>query len=133
MLLSVCRGSTGVFVIDEIFIDREAKKIGKPDRYGAVCICLLGEKDNPSVLFEVRAGHLSQPGDICFPGGKEEDGEVPVETAIRECMEELCIERNQIHLLGPSDYYVTSAEFTCFPFVVWLTDYKGSFHRDELK
>ena len=36
------------------------------------------------VLFEVRAAGISQPGEVCFPGGRIEPGETPEEAALRE-------------------------------------------------
>ena len=54
----------------------------------AVCIPLMPGPDGYEVLFEVRSANIkSQPGDVCFPGGRMEPGETPDETAVRETME----------------------------------------------
>ena len=37
----------------------------------------------------MRSEHISQPGEISFPGGRVEDGETFQEAAIRETCEEL--------------------------------------------
>ena len=59
----------------------------------AVCIPLMPGPDGYEVLFEVRSANVkSQPGDVCFPGGRMEPGETPDETAVRETMEELLVE-----------------------------------------
>lgn len=56
----------------------------------AIIIPLVEINSEVCVLFEVRAKKLnSQPGDICFPGGKIDKGETPKEAALREMFEEL--------------------------------------------
>jgi 8-oxo-dGTP pyrophosphatase MutT (NUDIX family) len=56
----------------------------------AVIIPVVEISGKLNLLFEVRSKKLiSQPGDICFPGGKIEDGETPKEAALREVEEEL--------------------------------------------
>lgn len=53
------------------------------------------------LLFEVRALHMRrQPGEVCFPGGRIEPGEEPVECAVRETTEELGIGRERIRIVG---------------------------------
>ncbi|MCE5220665.1 MAG: CoA pyrophosphatase [Clostridium sp.] len=56
----------------------------------AVIIPLVKINNKICILFEVRAKKLnSQPGDICFPGGKIDENETPKEAALREMFEEL--------------------------------------------
>jgi 8-oxo-dGTP pyrophosphatase MutT (NUDIX family) len=60
------------------------------------------------LLFQKRAAHIRQGGDICFPGGGFEQGiDTSFEdTAIRETFEELGIEKKDIKILGQLDTYV---------------------------
>ena len=46
------------------------------------------------ILFEVRALNISQAGEVCFPGGKIEDGEPPLKAAFRETYEELNLDQS---------------------------------------
>ena len=59
-------------------------------RRAAIIIPLIEINNQVCILFEVRAKKLnSQPGDICFPGGKIDGDETPKEAALREMFEEL--------------------------------------------
>lgn len=63
----------------------------------SVIIPLAKIEDEVCILFEVRAKKLnSQPGDICFPGGKIDKNENPKEAALRELVEELGVTKVQI-------------------------------------
>ncbi|AWK51433.1 coenzyme A pyrophosphatase [Clostridium beijerinckii] len=63
----------------------------------AIIIPLVKIDNQVFILFEVRAKKLnSQPGDICFPGGKIDDNEIPKKAALRELFEELGIENIEI-------------------------------------
>ena len=55
------------------------------------------------LLFETRAETLvgHQPGEVCFPGGRREAGEKPVDTALRETWEEIGIPAEAIEILAP--------------------------------
>ena len=70
-----------------------------------------------------------QPGDVCFPGGRQEKGETALEAAIRETEEELGISRDNIVVLGESDYIVTMFNTKVTPFVGLIT----GITIDELK
>ena len=66
-------------------------------RRAAIIIPLIEINNEVCILFEVRAKKLnSQPGDICFPGGKIDGDETPKEAALREMFEELGIENISI-------------------------------------
>lgn len=58
--------------------------------------------DEPAILLTVRAKHLkSHPGDVAFPGGMREPGDVNLAmTALRETEEELNLPPSCIELLG---------------------------------
>ncbi len=102
------------------------------EKEAAVFLPLIWE-DEWKLLFEQRSQKLkSQPGEICFPGGRVEEGEHPMEAACRELQEELLIQKEQIlsctafyQLMGPNGGRVWS-------FVGEVKDYEGSFQRDEV-
>lgn len=80
----------------------------------------LVERDDGTleVLFEKRARTMRrQAGEICFPGGRAEEGDAsPWETARRETSEELGLAAKRIRQVGTLDTVVTP--FACiYPFV----------------
>ncbi|MBU3144782.1 CoA pyrophosphatase [Clostridium sp. CF012] len=93
--------------LEQIFKNRDSKPIGE-FKESAVMILLMEDDGELDLVFEVRALKLrSQPGDVCLPGGKVEKDENPRETSIRETMEELNLERDQIEVIGDMDYYIS--------------------------
>lgn len=106
--LSPAGENAGKLLIDEEMYYRAAVLLPLlPDSTGA-----------PAVLFEVRARDLSrQPGEICFPGGRMETGELPMLTARRETCEELGIEPDQIEILGEMGRLVIPYGMLIHPFV----------------
>lgn len=84
----------------------------------AVLLPIVEVEEKKHILFEVRSQHLNrQPGEICFPGGKIEEGETPEETALREASEELGIDADSIKLIGPLDLLVAPMGTVIHPFV----------------
>src|SRR6478672_11446403 len=75
----------------------------------AVMIPLIQKDSKVHVLFEVRSLELrSQPGEICFPGGKmDKQDRDERAAAIRETVEELGIKSEQISGVFPIDYMIT--------------------------
>lgn len=72
-------------------------------RRSAVLIPLCIVNGQPSVLFTLRARHLSKhAGEVSFPGGMEDDtdGGNPIMTALREANEELAIPRDKVDVWG---------------------------------
>lgn len=83
----------------------------------AVLLPLIQIDEEWYVIFELRSMNLNtQPGEISFPGGKLEEGESFKEAAIRETLEELRIEKNNIKVLGELDYLVSPSNISihCF-------------------
>jgi 8-oxo-dGTP pyrophosphatase MutT (NUDIX family) len=60
------------------------------DRYfnSAVLIPIVKIKDEYYLIFQKRAAHIRQGGDICFPGGRKEENDKSFkDTALRETYE----------------------------------------------
>lgn len=104
----------------DLFKERKGNIIGNHKK-SAVMILLYEDKEETYIIFEVRAHTMRhQPGDICFPGGKLEPGETPKEGALRETMEELGLEADDITLLGEMDYFVSPYGSIMYPYVAKL-------------
>lgn len=89
----------------------------------SVIIPLVKIKDEVCILFEVRAKKLkSQPGDICFPGGKIDGNETPKEAAVRELSEEL--EVKNINVINELDTVVRYDGIIIHPFLGIIKDVK---------
>ena len=91
----------------------------------AVMLPLVREADQSlSLLFEIRALSLrSQPGEVCFPGGRiDSDDANPVSAASRELCEELGLTLNDIHVLSPSalEPIMSPRRGTIHPFLCYI-------------
>ena len=78
----------------------------------AVLIPLINRNGTWEIIYELRSKNITQPGEVSFPGGKVEHGESFMQTAIRETLEELRIDRENINLIGELDFLVSYANFT---------------------
>ena len=85
----------------------------------AVLLPLIKKQGVLCVLFERRSNSLrGQPGEICFPGGSTEPGDMDTcDTAIRETCEELGLKRADIEIFGPLDILLTSYQLKIYPYV----------------
>lgn len=90
------------------------------ERYlnSAVLIPLVWRSGEYHLLFQKRAAHIRQGGEICFPGGRvdAEDAHFKA-TAIRETIEELGVRRDQIDILGRLGSVVAPIGAIIEPFV----------------
>lgn len=85
--------------------DYKPQPLGEKRSY-AVFLPLVWSDNQWQVLYEIRSESISQPGEVSFPGGRVEVGETPQQAAVREVMEELNIQPEQIDILGEIDYLV---------------------------
>ena len=82
----------------------------------AVLIPLVERADGLHLLFEQRSSKMkTQPGDVCFPGGRMEKRESPTECALRETEEELAIPPAEVELIGKSDFLCHPGNFLLQP------------------
>ncbi len=86
--------------IEKKLKDRPVGVVGERKEYSVLIPIIEGED---SLLFEVRGNEIRQAGDICFPGGRIEEGETAIEAALRETEEEIGIPRDGIRVLGRFD------------------------------
>ncbi|MET1101828.1 MAG: NUDIX domain-containing protein [Pyrodictiaceae archaeon] len=70
----------------------------EPDIRAAVNIMMVFSPWPHIVMVEKSSGYWI--GDMAFPGGHREPGEDIVDTAIRETVEETCITRNSLKVIG---------------------------------
>ncbi len=103
--------------VKTIFQSRKPGVLGKHG-YFSVLVPLVEQEGELSLLYEVRAEHMKrQPGEICFPGGKMEEGEDFQQCAVRETVEELGIHEKDIQIISQMDILYTYSNFTMFPFL----------------
>jgi 8-oxo-dGTP pyrophosphatase MutT (NUDIX family) len=97
-----------------------------PPKPGSVLILLYEENGILKFPLIKRPEYLgAHSGQISLPGGKAEEGETTIETALREGEEEIGIDRREVQVLGtlstlfvvPSNFMVTPiiAHATCAP------------------
>lgn len=98
--------------------ERTVGAVGK-HKYFSVAIPVICDGDELSLLFEVRASHMkTQPGDVCFPGGHIEEGETPLESALREMEEEIGIPGSSVEVLGQFDTLYGFSGYSLFTYIV---------------
>ena len=90
----------------------------EPPRPAAVLIGLVEREAGLTVLLTRRADTLrSHTGQVALPGGRQDEGERPWETALREAHEEVGLEPHFVHLLGLSTPYETGSGYLITPVV----------------
>jgi 8-oxo-dGTP pyrophosphatase MutT (NUDIX family)/predicted N-acetyltransferase YhbS len=84
--------------------------IGREKYFSAAVLVPFYQQDGEFVLvFEKRASHVRQGNEVSFPGGaREPDDATFAETAVRETVEELGINRADIRVLGHLGTLVTT-------------------------
>lgn len=109
----------------ERLIDKVKNRVPQPmdvNKKYAILIPLIKVNDEWELIFELRAKNLkSQPGEISFPGGRVEKGETFKEAAIRETIEELRINEENINYIGELDYLVSYQNITIHCFLATIS------------
>lgn len=89
----------------------------------AVLVGLVDRPDGPALLLTQRTEHLrDHAGQICFPGGRIEDGdESAAAAALREAEEEIGLDPGRVTVLGELPLYQTVTGFRIHPVVGWIS------------
>ncbi len=88
--------------------------LGAEREYAVLCP-LVERPEGLCLLFERRGTGIRQAGETCFPGGRREAGESPVQCALRETKEELSIPRETVTVLGTPDFLASQGGFLVRP------------------
>jgi 8-oxo-dGTP pyrophosphatase MutT (NUDIX family) len=90
-----------------------------PAKPGSVLILLYPQNNGVCFPLIKRPDYSgAHSGQVSFPGGKAEEGEDLIDTALREANEEIGIDRNQIEVLGKlSNFFVIPSNFIITPVV----------------
>lgn len=108
------------------FVRQSDDGSGSALKRAAVAVALTGTeggKREASLLLTRRAGHLrAHGGQWALPGGRCDEGETPIEAALRELDEELGLKLASDAVLGLLDDYPTRSGYLITPVVVWAGD-----------
>lgn len=99
----------------------------------SIIIPLIDINEEVHILFQVRAKKLkSQPGDVCFPGGKIDKCETPKEAALREIDEELGLK--DVEIIKEMDILIRHDGLIIHPFVAKVNNIeKLDINEDEVE
>ncbi len=103
-----------------------------PPKAGSVLILLYEANGILKFPLIKRPEYLgAHSGQISLPGGKAEEGETTIETALREGEEEIGIDRREVKVLGTlSDFFVIPSNFMVTP-VIGYVAYAPRFTADQ--
>ncbi len=105
---------------------------GRPLRPAAV---LVGITRNSHVILTKRASHLKHhPGQIAFPGGKQDDTDLTLEaTALREASEEIDLPPSCVRVIGRLPPHETVTGFEMTPILAEVADFAATPDPDEVE
>lgn len=104
----------------------------------SVLVPLIQKDDELYLLFQRRSYSMdAQPGEISFPGGKNEEFDKNhEETAIRETCEELGVKSENINIICPLDIFVAPFNLIINPYLGYISDIgdidKLNINKDEV-
>ena len=103
-------------------------------RDAAVLIPVIDRGGEATVLLTQRTEHLSShSGQVAFPGGKIDEGEAPIEAALREAEEEVGLAGDQIEVLGAFGDYYSGSGYKIVPVVGMVSpDAQLSLNENEV-
>lgn len=123
--------------------DFETRKLNRDGaKRAAVAVTIVNVRENPdlfglhvkedcfdqaALILTRRSSELrNHSGQWAFPGGRMDEGETPIQTALRELEEEVGLSLDDSQLVGYLDDFKTRSGYTITPVVLW----GGSGHHD---
>jgi 8-oxo-dGTP pyrophosphatase MutT (NUDIX family) len=101
---------------------RHIAPVGSDLRRAAVLLPLVATEAGPALILTRRTNHVEHhKGQISFPGGALDDGESPLDGAVRETHEEIGVPVSDVQVLGGlDDEEAAVSGFMVSPFVAAL-------------
>ena len=95
---------------------------GRKLRPAGVLVPVIAHPDGARVMLTKRSSRLKHhPGQIAFPGGKQDETDQDViDAALREANEEVGLPRSHVTVLGTLPTHETVTGFTVTPVVGWI-------------
>nr|WP_325163464.1 CoA pyrophosphatase [Frateuria sp.] len=102
-----------------------ADLLGDAPRRAAAVLIGVREGVQPRLVLTVRTAHLqSHAGQVAFPGGRRDPGDIDaVDTALRESEEEIGLERALVQPLGFLDCFETISGYCVTPVVARVAEH----------
>jgi 8-oxo-dGTP pyrophosphatase MutT (NUDIX family) len=98
----------------------------------AVLVPVLARPGGPTVLFTRRTESVRRHrGEISFPGGHQEEGEGPLDAALREAQEEVSLDPGSVEILGALDERPSVTRYVVAPFVGLVRSPPQRFDQQE--
>ena len=111
---------------------RDFTRRGNPRVGGVLLLLYCVNEEMHFVLTRRRDDLNSHAGQISFPGGKQEHGEVLQRTALRETREEIGIPETAVSIIGQlSPIYIPPSDFEVHPFVGWYKNGRPQFAPEK--
>jgi len=105
-------------------------------KHSAVLILILNNSDSYSLVLTQRTRKMKHhSGEISFPGGRHDpdtDKDM-IETALRECEEEIGINKDDVEILGQLDDVPTMTGYVITPVVGKIDNGHPKFIRSEIE
>ena len=100
-----------------------ARPLGRSLRPAAVLAPIMMRPQGWSLILTKRSSHLKHhPGQIAFPGGKQDEGDSTLQAAaLREAQEEIGLPPHQVEILGSFAPHETVTGFEVTPVVAHVT------------
>ena len=109
--------------------------LSKKYKPAAVIALIYPKNGEHNLLLTKRSNTLElHPGEISFPGGRENTTDLDLkDTALRECEEEVGIHRDQIKIISELGSFITNSNFEIFAFIATSTrEIEFRINRDEV-
>lgn len=88
----------------------------------ASVLIVITNEPCPKVLLTRRSGRLNaHAGEVSFVGGKKDDDETPVQTALREACEEVGLNPTSVEMIGKLPMQLSKSNLLVQPFVAVIS------------